>query len=557
MSIGMMFIAIIFVNMIILIHECGHFFMCKYLGLKVFSFNIGMGPIIYSYEYIEIVFCLRAIPMGGYVHIDDVELSESDNITKIFTYMSGSLSGLMGSWLVFSIIYFVGISFPYHQCTNLVWNVLETSSHENKESIYNQLMIKPLSRIISIYKGKISSISHLQFRNMYTDYVNKNCEHILCLGQDGRYIEYPIYDIPIDKLVPAYLFTSVIDENNIILASIDGLAAFYPYVDIAGEQLDGKILFRYIPIVVSRDEDTKLVWGIVEQDDNNEWNLPIEINNNNVVISIDMPNTQMKNPISSEQDLLQKDDVILQIGFDKINNYQNIKQSLSENWSYILLQQIDTNEYNYRDNNSTFHIPFLAPNVAWIPELFTCPKSNDVYIVRMKFDDITSKYNDKFCYDVSKLFNNIYDINIIERHPIHIAVWKGWKQLVHISYSVCSSLVNIPSYKHMSSLVGIVQSIYKTLIPHTNKLVKTGFLARVVHSLYYVGCVSVAMNVVNLLPIPVLDGGIWIWIILEKLFGKKRSLVIYEVLSSVFIVLISVLLAFCIFKDLVHIYKEI
>ncbi len=62
-------------GLLILVHELGHFITGRMLGFKINEFAIGMGPKIFSWKRKEIVYSIRAIPLGGFVafHGEDGE----------------------------------------------------------------------------------------------------------------------------------------------------------------------------------------------------------------------------------------------------------------------------------------------------------------------------------------------------------------------------------------------------------------------------------------------------------------------------------------------------
>ncbi|MCH5324929.1 MAG: site-2 protease family protein [Eubacterium sp.] len=67
-------IGIVLFFLIILIHEFGHFAVAKLCKMKVREFAIGMGPRILKKRVGETLYCLKALPIGGSVSLDeDVE----------------------------------------------------------------------------------------------------------------------------------------------------------------------------------------------------------------------------------------------------------------------------------------------------------------------------------------------------------------------------------------------------------------------------------------------------------------------------------------------------
>jgi regulator of sigma E protease len=57
------------ITLLIFIHECGHFIMCKIFGVRTPSFSIGFGPKLISKKIGQTEFSISAIPFGGYVEI--------------------------------------------------------------------------------------------------------------------------------------------------------------------------------------------------------------------------------------------------------------------------------------------------------------------------------------------------------------------------------------------------------------------------------------------------------------------------------------------------------
>ena len=72
---------VIILGIIISIHEFGHFYFARKAGILCHEFSIGFGPIIYRHQFGETLFCIRAIPIGGFVSMADGELTS--NLIKV------------------------------------------------------------------------------------------------------------------------------------------------------------------------------------------------------------------------------------------------------------------------------------------------------------------------------------------------------------------------------------------------------------------------------------------------------------------------------------------
>lgn len=64
-------IAVIAFAVIIVVHECGHFLAARAFKMTVHEFAIGMGPCIFRKKGKRTDFCLRALPIGGAVQLDE------------------------------------------------------------------------------------------------------------------------------------------------------------------------------------------------------------------------------------------------------------------------------------------------------------------------------------------------------------------------------------------------------------------------------------------------------------------------------------------------------
>ncbi len=92
--------------------------------------------------------------------------------------------------------------------------------------------------------------------------------------------------------------------------------------------------------------------------------------------------------------------------------------------------------------------------------------------------------------------------------------------------------------RHMSGIVGMGDMLYKS-VRHVS--VMTG--------IYFVGVISFALAIFNLLPIPVLDGGHIMFAVLEIIFRRRVPDRLVKVLSAVFMILLIALMVFATYND--------
>lgn len=108
-------LATIFVfGLLVLVHELGHFFTAKMVGMRVDEFGIGFGPKIVSYKHGETLYSLRLIPLGGFNKIagmdpDEKQDEQSFNAKSIparmLVIVAGSAMNFVLPILLFTIIF--------------------------------------------------------------------------------------------------------------------------------------------------------------------------------------------------------------------------------------------------------------------------------------------------------------------------------------------------------------------------------------------------------------------------------------------------------------------
>ena len=70
-------IAIFVLGVLIIVHELGHFWAAKAVGIQVLRFSVGLGKPIYSFRKGETEYSISWIPFGGYVKMAGEEPAES------------------------------------------------------------------------------------------------------------------------------------------------------------------------------------------------------------------------------------------------------------------------------------------------------------------------------------------------------------------------------------------------------------------------------------------------------------------------------------------------
>jgi regulator of sigma E protease len=73
---GNILLFIIVLSVVICIHELGHFYFARKAGILCHEFSFGMGPRIWSKKKGETTFSIRAFPFGGFVSMSGEEINK-------------------------------------------------------------------------------------------------------------------------------------------------------------------------------------------------------------------------------------------------------------------------------------------------------------------------------------------------------------------------------------------------------------------------------------------------------------------------------------------------
>ncbi len=106
-------LGIIIFGLLIFVHEAGHFFTAKLFDMKIHAFSIGMGPAIWKKQKGEVLYSLRALPIGGYVKLEGEDEASDDArafnnrppLARIIVLLAGGFMNILAGFLLFVILF--------------------------------------------------------------------------------------------------------------------------------------------------------------------------------------------------------------------------------------------------------------------------------------------------------------------------------------------------------------------------------------------------------------------------------------------------------------------
>src|SRR3989338_3122973 len=165
------FVFIVVLAVLVLAHECGHFFAAKAAGVKVEEFGIGFPPRIYSVQRGETRYSLNAIPLGGFVKIhgenggvqdDPRSFASRSVLSRLWIISAGVVMNVVLAFVILAVGHTVGLpqvlegGESYVQDRHVaVLSVLPGTPAAEAE-------LKPGDRIVAIDATLASSVKVLQ-----------------------------------------------------------------------------------------------------------------------------------------------------------------------------------------------------------------------------------------------------------------------------------------------------------------------------------------------------------------------------------------------------------
>ncbi len=79
---------IIVFGILVFVHEFGHFFMAKLVGIRVDVFSFGYGKRLFGFKKGDTDYRVSLIPMGGYVKFPGEEVYEKEREVEPGDFMA-------------------------------------------------------------------------------------------------------------------------------------------------------------------------------------------------------------------------------------------------------------------------------------------------------------------------------------------------------------------------------------------------------------------------------------------------------------------------------------
>ncbi len=556
---------IIIIGVIITVHELGHLYFAKKAGILCHEFSIGMGPIIYKKQFGETRFCIRAIPIGGFVSMAGEETATS--LIKAGDKIGLNLNGDNEAYEIIlddnkdanvrgeitDIDLYCENGEELH-VTLKNENEEETYYKVKKDAIYvfeknERLQITPYDRCFES-KTKWQRFITL-FAGPLMNFILAIIISLIVAIAIGVPNENSTKIGEVSSSYPAASFLQVGDE----ITSVNGNAV-YTWTDFSNNLKDlynnygttVKITLNRNGELLNYEMETVTIYNYIGISNISATNMKKSLIPNTEIYGLEIGNTSKTFKYADSNDEkyeynLKKGDYL--VGIQIRGNEYNVTDEFDYNsnkitgWgylSYIFAKEkigegapLVKFKYYHKLDDGTYKLIDYTDSKAITPYTDEVLTSQNVSAVIhgigvspvYKFDLFNSIPNafKQFGSDCSMIFNTL-----------RILIWPSDVRQVGVS--------------DLSSFVGIFGLV--------EQYVGAGILSL----LAFVAMLSVNIGIVNLLPIPALDGGRIVFLGVEAVSRKRVPRKVENIINNVFFILLMILFVYVTYNDIIRLVNR-
>ena len=440
---------IVAISVLIAIHEFGHFWVAKKLGVKVLRYSIGFGKPIWKKtagadktEYV-----IASLPLGGYVKMLDEREGTVNEEEKHRAFNRQSVGKR------FAIV-FAGPAFNFLFAILAYWLMFVIGVTGIKPVIGDVEPNTPAALAGLIPGQEIVAINHKPT---------------------------PIWDVAIQTIIPALV------DREMLELEVKGQDGYTQNVTLDLTNTDSDLepgeLFAKLGLKPWRPVIQPVIGTVVAES-------------------------------PAEKAGLQKDDIILAIDNQAINNWSKLVEYVSARPDTDLNLKI---ERQGRERNIILHTASATVKGKTIGRMGIGPKQIAKYP-----DDMKILYRYSIFSSISQALEQTWNNTVLTLTMI------GKILVGEVSLKNLSGPINIAIYAGYSASAGLARFM--------------DFLA----------IVSISLGVLNLLPIPILDGGHLMYYGVEMVRGKPVSEATMEIGQRIGILLLIMLMSVAFYNDIIR-----
>lgn len=546
-AIGPLFILL---GLLIFVHELGHFMVAKFYGVRVETFSLGFGKKIFQTKKGDTTYCISLIPLGGYVKMfgDDptreVEISEKKYSfldkpvsQRIAIVLAGPLMNLFFAGLLFFMIALIGQDVPGPYLGDI-----KIASQAHK------LGFRSGDQILSINGDKISTWK--QASDLVKESSGKTLSFVVKTerSEERRTISAPVVSgkgqdiLKPDKIVGQIDGFSLESLSTLIgivdpmgLAAKSGLKTLDYIEKINNQKVIG---FRNIePLLLEALKTDGKVNITVFAFERNEKPITREVSINLSALPESDKDLLTRLGIESAELYLldlKPDGPAMTGGLMRADKILGIDNQPISDWSQVL-----NSIKGYSKEGQPIEISYLrgthTGTAQVIPEMTSLMNA-------------VGQEEQRFTIGIYPGLSQSYPPMVLSRtnNPIEalkIGAIKSVEWTNIIVLGLARMVTGDVSPKNIGSLITI------------GRYASSSFEAGLSQFLRMMAIISINLFLINLLPVPVLDGGHLVFFSIEALRGAPLSMRKMEMAQQFGLVILISLMAFAFFNDISNLFS--
>ena len=538
---------VILLGLLIFVHELGHFLVAKYYKVRVEVFSLGFGKKIFKFIKGHTTYCIALIPLGGYVKmfgddpsakISEHEKAESFSHKPVGQRIAIVLAGPLMN-LFFAVVLFMGVGLNGEKAVGPILGDIDQTSQawsygfrpNDKIVSIDGISVKTWKEVNQTIQKSIGR--NLEFELQRSDQnVSVQAKPVLSESPDVLQWEENVGEI--QGLSPLSSLASIGISANSSLAYQSGLRSLDQIVKINDQKIktwsDLVKAFDYpkgsekFKVTVDRGSRKKSVEKEIElrltekmRGLSGEKNLAeLGVEKSDLYIY----NTAEGTPAA--QAGFQKGDLILSINDKKISRWIEVPEIVN----------------SYKSGDPPLRFGLIKDGQPHF--ISVSPKENT-------FMDENGAEVTKFQIGIAPaIFKTVANPVIIKADSLVAAIQYGVQKTIEWTKTIVISFVRMLQAKVSPKNIGGVFTIGQ-LASETFKMGLSPYLQ-------IMAIISINLFIINLLPIPILDGGHLLFFSIEALRGAPLSMKKMEMAQQIGLILLMSLMAYAIFNDISRIW---
>jgi regulator of sigma E protease len=164
-------LTVVFLSILIIGHELGHFAAAKSLGVKIKEFGVGYPPRLAGKRYRGTLYSFNAIPFGGFVSIEGLDIDKNSEqppendfrrqsfARKSLILLAGVFMNFLMAWFALFVVYSFGVPQSIYITTVFSGSAAEVVGIKNGDKISGFTSGNDFIKYIDEHAGKEIELS--------------------------------------------------------------------------------------------------------------------------------------------------------------------------------------------------------------------------------------------------------------------------------------------------------------------------------------------------------------------------------------------------------------